>query len=324
MLLDVAVFLVSLVFLAKASHTVLKSSVSLSRMLGIGEFAIGFILIAVATSLPELFVSIVAGLNGDGGIIIGNVIGSNITNTLLVLGLTAVIATIFVDSKEIVDNAQILFIVSLIPLVLLQRQEISGLAGGLLIVMFFVYAFLMVRTGVSPEIDVKGKELKTESSKGVKWLSVSLEMIKTFCFFAAGIVVVVVSSNFLVGSAVNISISLGINQTIIGLTIIALGTSIPELAIGISAMLKKHKSIALGEILGSSVVNLTLVLGTGAALTSVPTAFDVIGSPVILLVCTQLFLWLVLSRLGKITRNMGLLFVVVYCIFILSQFTGTF
>ncbi|MFH1588584.1 MAG: sodium:calcium antiporter [Candidatus Diapherotrites archaeon] len=319
---SLAVFLVSLIVLSKASHTVLKSVINLSKHLGIGEFAVAFILVSVATSLPELMVSVMAGLSGNTGIILGNVIGSNITNKLLVLGVVAFLQGIPVTQKAMSQNAGILFIISLIPLLLIQRNSIGLIEGIVLISIFFAYAFIVSKMKISLEMPkhvFRNPDVVKLLVQKLEWFS---HMVLDIILFCVGMVFVIGASYFMIQEATTIALAMNLSETVIGLTVVALGTSLPELSIAVVAVIKKHKSIALGEILGSSIVNLTLVLGAGAVLAPISIEFNAIGPAITLMIIVTLYLWFALNKYHNLGKKTGILFLLAYALFILSQTAG--
>lgn len=304
LLTQLLIFVLAGIVLIAAGRWAIESSKRLAIYFGISEFAIGFILLAVATSLPELAVSISAGLMKQSEIIFGNVIGSNIADILLVLGISALIADIKVESKHLIDSAEILLFISLVPLILLGRGTI-GLYGGLvLLVIFVIYSFFLIKTHTTVEIKNHTKALKK---------------VFMFAVFGISVALLLFSANAFVGSAVKIAEILKVSNMLIGLTLVAVGTSMPELVVSIAAVLKKNYSLAIGNILGSCVVNLTLVLGTGAILHPIEINFLQMGSATIALVIVNILLWYVLMKHKKISKNFGLIFLGLYAAFLLAE-----
>lgn len=298
------VLLVSLALLAKSSHIVLKSSIKLAKYFHIGEFAAGFILIAVATSLPELAVTVMAGAKGTGDIIVGNVFGSNIINILLVLGLGAVLGTIRVRQKTLVDNAEILLFITLIPVILLWKESIAFTGGMVLVLMFGLYAFFVV---------------KQETSLKIVEHIRAYNKLKELIIFGLAMSLLLLSARFLVESAVEIASGLNVPNAIIGLTVVAFGTSMPELAIEINAVMKRKAALALGEILGSCVVNLSLILGVGAMLTELTIDTVVFQTSTFFLILSTVLLTYVLFKFKSIPKLYGLGFILVYVVFLFAE-----
>jgi cation:H+ antiporter len=277
MLLEsVAIFVVALLFLFKSSEVVVENSIKIARILRISRFAVGFILVALATSLPELFVSVISALENNTGIAVGNVIGSNIANIALVLGLTSFFGVLSVKKEWLTENIFFLFAISLIPLMLLNQGTV-GLFGGLILVGFFIFyvANLMrERAGFEP------------------WQNAGLRhKLKVYLYFFAAIAVLIISAKFVVDSAVTIASILAVPPGYIGLTIIAIGTSLPELSVTIMAARKKYATLALGHIIGSCIANLTLVLGAAAIINPLVVDLTLFNSASIFLVGLSMFLY---------------------------------
>ena len=234
-----------------------------ARNLGVSPLVIGLTIIGFGTSAPELVVSAVATLKGNSGLAVGNAIGSNIANMGLVLGATALIYPLRLESTALKREYPMLLLIMLVCFLMAlnltySRWEGFGLLIGLLLVVIWI-----VRIGLQrPLSDPLAEEFDAEIPKGVPtkvalfWLMV-------------GLVILPVSSTFLVDGAITIAKILGVTDTVIGLTIVALGTSLPELATAITAALNKEDDLAIGNIIGSNIFNLLGVLGIAAAINDV-------------------------------------------------------
>jgi len=305
--LNSALFIFTLagIILIIAGNWVIEASKKLVHLFNLSGYTIGFVVLALSTSLPELFVSISAGLQGQSDIIIGNVIGSNVANILLVLGSYAAIAGIKVTkSSKLTDYAQALFFVSIIPLFLLGRGHIGSIAGLVLIGLFMVYTLFLSKKKARAEI----KETFMVRQK-----------ITGSIVFLISVALLIYSSSLLVSSAVEIAEALNLSSLFISITLIALGTSLPEMAVNISALLKKEYKLAIGNILGSCVINLTLVLGAGAVIYPITVDYVTMGSAMIFLVIVNLVVWILLEKFRQINRMGGLAFIALYILFILAE-----
>ena len=225
------VFLVSIIFLYKSSESVIESSLKLSRFFNINQLTVGFILMAVATSLPELSVSITSALAGRGAISAGNVFGSNIANILVILGIGAYLYGIRINKLDLKDVGLILLLTTLISAYIVFNSSVSGKAlnfveGIILLSIFGLYVFSLLRK----------KKLDNSRPKMTVPKSAAL---KAFLAFCVGIVVVLVSSSLVVDSAVELAASFGLAESFIGATVIAMGTSLPELSTALQALRKK-------------------------------------------------------------------------------------
>lgn len=235
----------------------------IAHRLGLSPLLIGLTIVAIGTSAPELFVSVSSALRGSSGIALGNVIGSNIANIGLILGLTGIIATVTVKRTLIRREIPILIFVTVFASILILDGQISRLDGLLLLLGFVgfngVFYWLSHRNGDDDIIDdLEELDLPPEGQQ------TSLQ--KPALFVLMGIGLLVIGSNLMVEGAVNLARSFGISELVIGVTMVAFGTSLPELATSITAAIKKEVDIAVGNVIGSNVANLLLVLGATTAI----------------------------------------------------------
>jgi cation:H+ antiporter len=298
---------VSLAVLARSSEIVVDSISKLSRYFGISQLAIGFLLLAVATSLPELSVSLLSSVTGEGAIATGNIFGSNIANILLVVGASAFIYGVRIRGKILREIGLLLLLTTVISAYILFSSSVAGqalgfLEGAALLCIFGVYVWHGI-----------GRKKKTNSvpSTPIK----KEQALNSFVFFIGSIVLVLVSSSFVVESAVMISLELGVAESFIGATVIALGTSLPELSIGLQSVKKKKYGIFLGNAIGSNVVNLTLVLGVAATLNPIAVQIPVFIAALLFAVVANMLLLYVAAvnkRVGKIGGASFLAFYIIY------------
>ncbi|MEW6328814.1 MAG: sodium:calcium antiporter [Candidatus Micrarchaeota archaeon] len=295
------ILFIFLFVLARSSQFVVESAVKLARFFKIGEATIGFILISTSTSLPELSVSLISSSANESALAVGTAIGSNITDLCVVLGIAAFISTIYVRSKELLSITRILLVTSIIVIVLMITTKLDRLDGLILLALFafYIYTLLKEKVTLGERGDVSRKEA-----------------LRAFLFFAVGIAGVIISSGFVVDSAIKISDALNLARSFIGATILAVGTSLPELAVGTTAVSSRHSSLALGDAIGSCMVNLTLVLGV-AALINPPninmSMFDVLAG---FLLITNMVFWYILQTKKKLNREYGAVMLLIYAIFL--------
>lgn len=252
MLISCALIIIGLVFLIWSAERLVFSASALAYHTGVSPLMIGLTIVAFGTSAPEIFVSAMSAWEGNSNIAIGNVIGSNIMNVALVLGLTAAISPIRVQHSLLRKELPILVIITLIAGILLydkQLQIFDGLILVSLLVSFLVWLYYSKKSNPSTEtIDDLPESIDNVSNKkAIIWLIISLILLP-------------VSAKVLVTGAVQMAQILGLSELFIGLTIIAIGTSLPELATAIASMLKKQDNLALGNIVGSNIFNLLAVL----------------------------------------------------------------
>jgi len=303
----------SIAVLVWSADKFVNGSASLARNFGMSPLLIGLTVVSLGTSAPEILVSLTAAMAGASGIAIGNAIGSNIANIGLVLGITALIAPLPVKSALTRKELPILALVTLGAGLLLINLNLSRLDGFLLL--GGLCATLYLFATYYPKSN--DKELIEEIKEEEEELP-HLTTGSAIFWFLAGLILLVVSSRFLVGAATDIALQLGVSDLIIGLTIIAIGTSLPELAASVASVLKGHHDIALGNVIGSNIFNLLAVMSLPAVIApysfseqvvwrdyGVMTAFTVI----LILFC---YFGILKGRTINIGRTLGSLFFIGY------------
>ena len=323
----VNIFVIGVAFLVLnwASSLTINNSIKVATITKLGNTAVGFSLIAFSTSLPELTVAFLAALSGSAALSVGNVLGSNIVNVCVVMGLAGIFLYVKsrrkhkgLKSKELSvipafaksELSSIyfgVFISSIIPMILIYINTATWIVGLVLIAVFVGYMYKLSKVRLPQE-----KGIITPEDKGRLKRYISYAIVGAFG--------VVFSAYFLVESAVAIAQMVGIPQTIIGATIIALGTSLPEITIGLKAFLKGQSGIAFGDIIGSSFMNITLILGVSLvfpALIGSPISIDmeIFENLIIFSIITNLFFWYFLSR-EKISWQEGAIFLFIYGLFL--------
>lgn len=315
---NVLILIVSLFALSKASDWTIVNSVKVADITGFGKTTVGFILVAFSTSLPELFVSVFAALGGGiVGVAIGNVLGSNIVNVCLILGICFLLVAIksssyaylspSVAKKEMESLYFGLFVASIIPLTLLYIGYASRLIGIILLVIFFFYLYQLSKI----------RNVKEEGSLGTERKKLGKYTFLTI-LGAAG---VVISSFFIVQSSSYIALEVGIPPVVIGATVIAFGTSVPELATSISAVQKGHMDLAMGNIVGSCFINITCILGITLATSTLNVNMTAFQDLAMFSLITNLFLWYFLSS-EKISWREGTVLLCMYFLFLAISFGG--
>lgn len=254
-ILQVAIFLAGLAVLSWSADKFVYGASALARNIGISPMMIGLTIVAMGSSAPEIVVSAVASINGNPNTAVGNALGSNITNIGLVLGITALIKPLLVSSTTLKREFPLLLVINLIAVYFLYDGELSSLEGIILILLFiFVLAGM---AWISLLVD-KGDPLMNETSDEIPN---AVETSHAVLWIGLGLVLLPVSAQFMVDSAVHIARYFGMSDLVIGLTIIALGTSLPELAASVAGVLKGEDDLALGNVIGSNIFNLLAVLG---------------------------------------------------------------
>lgn len=248
------------ILLVIGGEFLVRSSVALSFKLSISKMVIGMTVVSFATSAPELLVSLNAALTGSPAIAINNVIGSNIANIGLVLGITALIGTITVDKSFYKLNWPVMMIFSLVVFQFLRNDnKLSSIEGGILFIGLIVFIYILIRRAKKDRIneDVDDTLAVVSYFKITLWLLIGGSAL----YFG---------SKWLVGGAIVIAEQVGVSEAVISVSMIAIGTSIPELAASVMAVIKKEKAISLGNLIGSNIFNIGSVLGITSIIKEIP------------------------------------------------------
>lgn len=303
-------FVLQIVFLAlgffllvKGADWFVDGASGLARKLGIPQLVIGLTIVAMGTSLPEAAVSISAALRGNAEITIGNIVGSNILNILIILGVTALIATLKVADSTVRYEIPFMIVVTFVLLWLgYTGGQVTWLEGVILWVLFLLYLrylYMMAK---------KGKEEEREAEQ--------LSTAKIIGLILAGVVMIVVGSNFAVEGASNLAKALGISQRFIGLTIVAFGTSLPELVTSVSAARKHNADIAIGNIVGSNIFNILFIVGTTALITPVTFASGFVVDTLIA-AAVGILLFVCVARTKELRKKAGIVMLLAYILYFL-------
>jgi cation:H+ antiporter len=254
MLISSLYLLVGLILLIIAADKFVLGAASTAKHMGVSTMLVGLIIVGFGTSAPEMVVSAIASFNGNSGLALGNAVGSNITNIALVLGTGLLIVPMSIQSQTIRREMPILLLVSLLVLFLLIDLKLTFADGVIMIIsMLLVTGFLTI-IGIKGDRDEFSDEIEAEFD-----LDISLK--KAILLLIVGIVVLPLASHMMVKGATEIAVAFGVSDMVIGLTIVALGTSLPELAATVTSALKKEHDLAIGNIVGSNMFNLLGVIG---------------------------------------------------------------
>lgn len=260
MLMAVGAIILGLVLLVWSADRFVEGAAATAKHLGMPTLLIGMVIIGFGTSAPELAVSAMAASDGNPGLALGNGYGSNITNIALIVGLTAIIAPIAVHSQVIRKELPLLVVLTLIAGAQLLDGELSRLDGWVLLAVFAAVMGWSIYQGF------KGKEDPLGGDAGAEIIAHPMPLRTAVIWLIIGLVLLIASSRLLVWGAVTIAQSLGVSDLIIGLTIVAIGTSLPELASAIAAVKKNEHDLILGNILGSGIFNTLAVVGLAAVI----------------------------------------------------------
>ncbi|MBA6223679.1 MULTISPECIES: calcium/sodium antiporter [unclassified Colwellia] len=313
MFIQILILLLSLITLVWSADKFVFGASALARNLGISPMIIGLTIVAMGSSAPEMMIAVTASLQGNVDTAVGNAIGSNITNIALVLGLTALFHPLSVSSTTIKREIPLILVVTAIATYMLANSNFSFNEGLILIIGFVLYiATLLVvtlrRAKQNPIDDKMVLEAEQEVPDGVSTK-------QSVIWLVVGMILLPLSASFLVDSSIFIAKAFGISDLVIGLTVIAIGTSLPELAASIMSIIKKEDDLALGNIIGSNIFNILAVLSLAGLIApgDIDNAAAVRDAPFMLATTFLLFI-LCFSRGGKfrITRAKGLLLLAVF------------
>lgn len=309
-LMTLLLLVVGLVLLTFGADVLVKGASSLAGSLGISPLIIGLTVVAFGTSAPELSVSVSSAFKGSAEIAVGNVVGSNICNVLLILGLSAMAASLVVQKQLVRFDIPIMIYGSLLVLLMSIDGQISRFDGLLLFAGIIAYTVFLIKEARRQGVAVVD---------GADDIAPPQPLWKNMILIVVGLVMLVLGSQWLVDGAVEIAKYFGLSELVIGLTIVAIGTSLPELATSVMASLKGERDIAVGNILGSNIFNIGAVLGLSSIVApqglSVTGALLTIDIPVMILVafaCLPVFL-----ANYTVTRTDGVAFLVCYVAYVL-------
>lgn len=306
----IALLIVGFVMLTKGADWFVDGSSALAFRLGIPQLVIGLTIVAMGTSAPEAAVSITSALKGNEGITVGNVVGSNIMNILLILGIASVIVPLAVQkSTRMIEIPYMIAITVLFGVLGYTGEMVTRVEGGILWIAFLIYL------GYLLWMAKKGKE-DNEPDEKQKSLPVQLLMI------LAGLICIVLGSDFVVDGATEIAKVIGISDRIIGLTIVAFGTSLPELVTSIAAARRGNADIAIGNIVGSNVFNILFVAGTSALISPIVFESKFVLDTAVATATAILLLVCVCNKEGKLKRSGGIIMLAAYAAYFVKLLIG--
>lgn len=305
-LYSIPLLFTSLLLIVLLSERVIRYVLALSEIFGLSEMAAGFILLSVTTSLPEFTVSVISAIMGEGGLSVGNVLGSNVANITIIIGLAILLSQTAIQIKSISQREliQFLFLSSIIPLFIIQRGSLGPILGIVLLTLFIYFS-----------ITVSRKTEKTEPIEPIIRKNLAITVTK----FIVSVALVIFLSKLVVDSSIDIAGSINLPSSIIGATIIGLGTSLPELATTIQALKKKLFSMALGNLLGSCVTNITLILGVTSIITFSQVNIIAIESIMFYVLLSSLSVWYMIGVNERISKKGAIFLCLVYIAFVLQQ-----
>ncbi len=308
MLLPILAVTGGLLLLIWAADRFVDGAAATARHFGMPQLLIGIVIIGFGTSAPEMIVSALSALNGNPGIALGNAYGSNITNIALILGLTALILPLAINSQVLKQELPMLIFVTALSAFLVADGEVSRLDAWILLGVFFLYMVWTVWNGLHNRNDSLADDVKEELQEQ-KYMSLG----KALMWVVIGLALLIGSSQLLVWGAVEIAHYFGVSDLVVGLTIVAVGTSLPELASSIAAARKNEVDLAVGNIIGSNLFNTLAVVGIAGAIAPMHAGQEVFTRDMLVMsALTVLLLIFGFGKKGEINRFKGLILLLSY------------
>ena len=308
--MDYFLLIVGFVLLIKGADYFVEGCASVAKKFNIPSMIIGLTIVAMGTSAPETAVSVAAAIKGSNELAISNISGSNMFNLMVVCGLCALMLPLFIDKKTLKREFPFSIIVGALLLVFaVTGREVGRIEGIILMVLFAGFLYYMVYSArkamaAGEEVDVEVDEIK------------DISMMRCIFYILIGAVAIAGGGDLVVDSASNIALHFGLSQTLIGLTIVALGTSLPELVTSLTAARKNELDMAIGNVVGSNIFNILLVIGVASAISPIGITTENIYDLVVMILMCLMVLILVISGEHKIDKKKGLLMLVVYIAYI--------
>ena len=306
-ILQIAILALGFVFLVKGADWFVDGAASIATKFGIPQLIIGLTIVAMGTSAPEAAVSITAAAGGNADITIGNVVGSNILNIFVILGLTALVNPVVVQKSSLIVDIPVVIGITAMIFVMGLDGSISRLDAVIMLIVFVSYLLYLIWDAK------RSKALGIETNEDSEEIK-NLSLPKSLIFTVIGLALIVAGSNCVVEGATFIAEKAGLSERFIGLTIVALGTSLPELFTSVTAAMKKNSDIAVGDILGSNIFNILFVVGLSGLIIPVPFQnafrFDTIVSGI-----AAILLLLFCLPKKRLSRVAGIIFLICYAVY---------
>ena len=317
MTLVIILFFVGFFLITKGADIFIDCTVKIGRKTGISELILGATIVSFATTLPELTVSVFASIDNYTTMSLGNAVGSIICNTGLILGLVVIISPFKVD-KNMFSSKSIILLISVLTLMVLGANGSISRDGFILIVLLIVFMYSNIKSVSGKNRINSPNNMQSNSCDNIK--SSKHENLKVGVLFVLGLIMMVVGSKLLVDNGVKIANSIGVPQGIISLTVIALGTSLPELVSSLTAIKKKHHGISVGNILGANILNIVSVIGISSLINDLPILSQNMRIDFEFMTIILLILILPTIKSGKLYRVQGLLLLSSYIIYITTLY----
>lgn len=312
MALWIALIVLGFILLIKGADLLVEGASNVAKKFHIPEIIIGLTIVSIGTSLPELFVSVKSAIEGFPDMAIGNVVGSNIANLLLILGTSAIIKTVAFKRETRLIEIPICLAVSIIFMVLCNvGQDVTRIDAIILVALFIAFIIYTI------VMAAKGEEFDKEDEEEIQEEKDTGSTIKNILYIILGIALLKFGGDFTVDNAVNVANFFGLSEKLISVTILAVGTSLPEFVTSVSAAIKGKSDIAIGNIIGSNIFNMLLIIGVSALIK--PIIYNVsynIDMIFVLVATAVLALFPVIPPKNKMSRGNGIVYVVLYGVYL--------
>jgi len=299
--LDILLFIISLPIILKSSDVFIEGTSKLAKRLGVSDFIIGITMVALGTSLPELASDSYASYIDHGDIAAGDIIGSNITNIALILGLTCVIRPLVIKHKEIYSGRLHLLILALASSYIIAFSGLGRIGGAAFIIAYVFYLKHSIETYRELGVETIGKD----------------GLLKNALEVVGGLAGILIGARLLVNSIIGFSISFGVSEYLLSLLLMSLGTSLPELFVSLTAARKGYMTMALGNIIGSNVANMLWIFGVAAVIRPLNLAPGLIFAQIVFMLLLSVLLIVFKGSEYVIDRREGLIFLGIYVVFVL-------
>ena len=296
--MDYLILFFGFLLLVKGADLFVDGASGIARFFKIPSLVIGLTIVSIGTSAPEAAVSITAALQGSNGIALGNIIGSNIFNTAMVIGICALIKPISIDKNIVKKDFPFMLCTSVVAAFLMFNGVLSRLDGVVLLLLFACFMGYIIKFALDNKSDASEDEKKPN-------------LVKASIFSLIGVCAIIWGGDLVVASAKNIALGFGISEAVIGLTVVAIGTSLPELVTSIVAAKKGESDIAIGNVIGSNIFNLLFILGLSSTITPIASQMSSVID-IAVFISISLFVYLFAKAKGKITRAPATILVLSY------------
>lgn len=312
--IQILLILVGFIMLIKGADILVDGSSAIAKKMRISEIIIGLTIVSIGTSMPELFVSTTSAIQGASDISIGNIIGSNICNLLFVLGLSAVIHPVkFQKQTKWIENPMSIILTLIFFIICNVNQDVSRTEGIILIVLFVAFLIYTIAMGKKSQNEVI-LELSLEEAK-------KISVTKNVLLITLGIIALKIGGDLVVNNAKLIATALNVSEKIIGLTIVAIGTSLPELVTSVTAAIKGESDIAIGNIIGSNIFNMLLIIGVSATIHPITYNITYNSQMIILFIAmTLMLIFPFIKPKDELSRKNGLILVLLYLFYMVKLF----